>query len=177
MIAAYYKFDSLTDQVRANYGIRAKGRIDCTAHTNPNGYTGLIDFINVKGQMYLYKMAAREIVKANSKRLAEWALSNGKLNLSSIYFEDTDFPEYGYGYPNANRLLSSGQPNPLFPYRNDCYLFLTNQDLTKVEVLVITNGRNLAGAYYQRLIDGELDSEIEQFRAQAKPFFDYGRSL
>lgn len=177
MIAAYFKFESLPDEVRAKYGIRAKGRIDCTTHANPNGYTGFIDFINAKGQMYLYKMAAREIVKANSKRLAEWVLTNGKLNLSSIYFEDVDFPEYGYGYPNANRLLSNGQLNPLFPYRNDCYLFLTDADLTKVEVLVIANGRNLAGAYYQRLIDGELDSELEQLRAQAKPFFEYGSSL
>jgi hypothetical protein len=177
VITAYFKFESLADQIRAKHGIKAKGRIDCTAHANPQHYTGLIDFINAKGQMYLYKMAAREIVKANSKRLAEWALSNGKLNLSSIYFEDIDYPEYGYGYPNANRLLSSGQPNPLFPYRNDCYLFLANSDLTTIEILVITNGRNLAGAYYQRLIDGELDSEIEQLRAQAKPFFYYSIAL
>jgi hypothetical protein len=177
MIAAYLKFENLADQVRVKHGIRAKDRIDCTAHTNPNDYTGLTDFINSKGQMYLYKMAARQIVKASSKRLAEWALSNGKLNLSSIYFEDVDYPEYGYGYPNANRLLSKGQPNPLFPYRNDCYLFLANPDLTTVEILIITNGRNLAGAYYQRLIDGELDNEIEQLRAQAKPFFNYGSSL
>jgi hypothetical protein len=177
MIAAYFKLESLADQVRAKHSIRAKDRIDCIAHANPNGYKGLIDFINSKGQMYLYKMAAREIVKASSKRLAEWALSNGKLNLSSIYFEDIDYPEYGYGYPNANRLLSKGQPNPLFSYRNDCYLFLTNSDLTTVEILVIANGRNLAGAYYQRLIDGELDSEIEQLRRQAKPLFDYDIAL
>jgi hypothetical protein len=177
MITAYFKFESLADEVRAKHGIKAKGRLDCIVYNNPTGYTGLIDFINTKGQMYLYKIPAREFVKANSKRLAEWALSNGKLNLSSIYFEDTDYPEYGYGYPNANRLLSNGQLNPLFPYRNDCYLFITNQDLTTVEILVITNGRNLAGAYYQRLIDGELESELEQLRAQSKPFFDYGSYL
>lgn len=177
MIAAYLLFESLADGVKAKHGIRSKARLDCTTHANPSGYTGLIDFINAKGQMYLFKIPAREFIKANSKRLAEWALSNGKLNLSSIYFEDIDYPQYGYGYPNANRLLSNGQPNPLFPYRNDCYLFITNQDLTTVEVLVITNGRNLTGAYYQRLIDGALDSEIEQLRAQAKPFFEYGSSL
>ncbi|WP_162427843.1 hypothetical protein [Pontibacter pudoricolor] len=177
MITAYFKFESLADEVRAKHGIKAKGRLDCLAYTNLTGYTGLTDFINAKRQMYLYKIPAKEFVKSNSKRLAEWALSNGKLNLSSIYFEDIDYPEYGYGYPNANRLLSNGQPNPLFPYRNDCYLFITNQDLTTVEILVITNGRNLAGAYYQRLIDGELESELEQLRAQAKPFFDYWSSL
>ncbi|WP_018476693.1 hypothetical protein [Pontibacter roseus] len=177
MIAAYFRFENLPDQVKAKYGIRSKARLDCTTHANTKSYTGLIDFINAKGQMYLFKIPAREFVKANSKRLAEWALSNGKLNLSSIYFEDVDFPEYGYGYPSANRLLSNGTANPLFPYRNDCYLFITNQDLTLVEVFIILNGRNLIPGYYQNLIDGALDSEIEQLRAQAKPFFDYGISL
>ena len=147
MITAYFKFEALPDGVKAQHNIRSKARLDCTAFTNLANYTGLIDFINAKGQMYLFKIPAREFVKANRKRLAEWALSNGKLNLSSIYFEDTDYPECGYGYPNANRLKSNGEPNPLFPYRNDCYLFLTDQDLSKVEVLVIANGRNLVPAY------------------------------
>jgi hypothetical protein len=177
MIAAYYKFEVLPDEVKAKHGIKAKDRIDCISFANPTAYKGLIDFINPKGQMYLYKIPAKGFIKANRKRLAEWALSNGKYNLSSIYFEDIDYPECGYGYPNANRLLSKGQLNPLFPYSNDCYLFLTDQDLTKIEVLVIANGRNLVPAYYQRLIDGELDSDIEQLRAQAKPLFDYGSSL
>ncbi|MFT2007192.1 hypothetical protein ACMA1I_00830 [Pontibacter sp. 13R65] len=135
------------------------------------------DFVNHKGQKYLFKIPAREFVKANSKRLAEWALTNGKYNLSSIYFEDTDFPEYGYGYPNANRLLSNKEPNPLFPYRNDCYLFITNADLTQIEVLVFLNGRNHVSGYYQRLIDGDLDKELQSLRAQAKLFYNYESAL
>ncbi|MBC5774241.1 hypothetical protein H8S95_09220 [Pontibacter sp. KCTC 32443] len=177
MLTAYYKFEILPDEVKAQHGIKAKGRLDCTAYTNTTGYTGLMNFINSKGQKYLYKMPAREFVKANNKRLAEWALSNGRLNLSSIYFEDTDYPEYGYGYPNANRLLGKGEPNPLFPFRNDCYLFITNADITQIEVLVILNGRNLVPAYYQRLIDGDLDNELQSLREQARPFFNYDSSL
>ncbi|GHA68727.1 hypothetical protein [Pontibacter akesuensis] len=177
MLTAYYRFESLPESLRLQHKIRSKARLDCTAYANPKGYTGLMDFINPKGQMYLYKTPAREIVKANSKRLAEWALGNGKLNLSSIYFEDADYPECSYGYPNANRLLSSKEPNPLFPYRNDCYLFLTNADLTLVEVLVVLNGRNLVSGYYQNLIDGGLDKELQHLREQASPLFSYESAL
>lgn len=177
MITAYYRFEVLPDEVKAQHRIRSKARIDCTACTNPKAYTGLTDFVNAKGQMYLFRIPAREFVKANRKRLAEWALSNGSLNLSSIYFEDTDFPQYGYGYPNANRLLSNGQPNPLFPFRNDSYLFITNADLSSIEVLVVLNSRNLVSGYYQRLIDGDLDRQLQQLREQAQPFFDYGSAL
>ncbi|MCJ8165525.1 hypothetical protein MKJ04_11800 [Pontibacter sp. E15-1] len=177
MIAAYYRFENLPDEIKAKHNIRSKVRLDCTAYTNATGYTGLKAFLSPKGQMYLFKIPAREFVKANRKHLAAWALSNGKYNLSSIYFEDVDYPEYGYGYPNAKRLLSNGLENPLFPFRSDCYLFITNQDLTLVEVLVIIDGRNSVSGYYQRLLDGELDSELEQLRAQAKPLFIYGIAL
>ncbi|GAA4434246.1 hypothetical protein GCM10023188_24960 [Pontibacter saemangeumensis] len=177
LIAAYYKYETLPDVVKAQHGIRSKARLDCTAYTNLTGYTGLTDFVSLKGQIYLFKIPAREFVRANSKRLAEWALSNGKLNLSSIYFEDIDYPEYGYGYPNANRLLGNGSNNPLFPYRNDCYLFITNADITQVEILVIMNGRNLVPGYYQCLINGDIDRELQSLRMQAKPFFDYRIAL
>ncbi|MFD2246367.1 hypothetical protein [Pontibacter ruber] len=177
MLAAYYRFEVLPEAVKAQHKIRSKARLDCTAYTNSTGYTGLTDFVNAKGQMYLFRIPAREFVKANRKRLAEWALSNGSLNLSSIYFEDTDFPQFGYGYPNANRLLGNGTANPLFPYRNDSYLFITNADLTQVEVLVVLNSRNLVSAYYQRLIDGDLDRQLQQLREQAQPFFDYGSAI
>jgi len=177
MIAAYFSFEALPEAVKFQHKIISKVRLDCTKFANPTGYTGLTDFVNTKGLMFLYKTPARELVKSNSKRMAEWALSNGKLNLSSIYFEDTDYPEYGYGYPNANRLLSNKEPNPLFPFRNDCYLFLTNADLSSVEVLIIMNGRNMVSAYYQNFIEGGLEQELLELRVQAQPFFDYERSL
>jgi hypothetical protein len=177
MLTAYYRFEVLPDEVKAKHGIKAKARLDCTAYTNPTSYKGLIDFVNAKGYKFLYKNATKQYIKASSKRLAEWALGNGTLNLSSIYFEDIDFPQYGYGYPNANRLLSKGKPNPLFPFRNDCYLFITNKDLSNIELLVIADGRNLAAGYYQLLIDGGLDQELERLREQAQPFFNYESAL
>lgn len=175
MITSYYKFKALPDEVKQAHGIRSKERLDCThhSHTSNDAYTGLKPFQNKKGQLALYKTPARDIVKAHSKRMAEWSLNNGQLNLSSIYIEDMDCPEIGYGYPNAKPRLSNGQLNPLFDYRNDGYLFLLNDDYTEIEVLIIENGRNLIGSYYQLMIDGGLNEQLQNLREQARPFFIY----
>lgn len=101
-------------------------------------------------------------------------MSNNNLNLSSIYIEDFDCSEYGYGYPNKNPFISKDRkPNPLFEYSNDSYLFIINKDYTEIEILVIADGRNLISYYYQNLIDGHFDIELKELRRQAKPFYPY----
>lgn len=175
MIKAYFMLEILRDEVKKAHGIRSKARLDCIRFADevPGGYTGLDNFINNKGQLCFYKTPVKSFANADYRRLAEWSLTNNSLNLSSIYIEDADFPQYGYGYPNANRLLSNGLLNPLFPHRHDAYLFICNPDHTTIELLVIPEGRNLISAYYQRLIDGDLDSEINRMRKQSKPYFNY----
>jgi hypothetical protein len=69
--------------------------------------------------------------------------------------------------------LSNGKPNPQFEFRNDGYLFLVNTDYTEIEVLVITDGRNLISSYYQKMIDGGFDDELKILREQARPFYRY----
>jgi len=101
------------------------------------------------------------------------SLTNNSLNFSSIYIEDYDFPEYGYGYPNAKRLLSNGSINPQFEFRNDGYLFVINKDYSEIEILIIPDGRNLISGYYQRLIDGLFDDDLKRLRNQSKSFFQY----
>jgi len=171
MIPNYFKFILLSDEVRANNKIRSKARLDCISFTG--NYQGLTFFVNSKGQLFFYKTPARDFVNTDSKRLSEWSLTNSSLNLSSIYIEDMDYPEIGYGYPNAKRLLSNGSPNPLFQFRNDGYLFIINKDYTEIELLIIPDGRNLISSYYQKLIDGGFDDEIRELRNQAKSFYRY----
>jgi len=179
MITGLYKFISLPDEVKTAHKIRSKARLDCVAITDQAEakYEGLTKFVNAKGQLFFFKTPPRDFVSANSKRIAEWSLTNsiGKstINFSSIYIEDTDCPEIGYGYPNANRLLGNGSPNPLFEFRNDGYLFLINRDYTEIEVLIIPDGRNLIGSYYQKMIDGGFDDEVKELRAKAKIFYPY----
>lgn len=179
MITGLYKLISLPDDVKAAHKIRSKARLDCISYTEQaeQKYEGLTKFVNAKGQLFFFKTPAREFVSANNKRIAEWSLTNsiGKstINFSSLYIEDTDCPEIGYGYPNANRLLNNGSPNPLFNFRNDGYLFLVNKDYTEIEVLIIADGRNLISSYYQKMIDGGFDDEVRELRAKAKPFYRY----
>lgn len=174
MIVTYYKLATLPDEVRAANKIRSKARLDCVCFTDivTGGYKGLTNFVNNKGQIFFYKTPCRDFVNTDSKRLAEWSLTNG-LNFSSIYIDDLDYPEIGYGYPNANRLLSNGSLNPLFEFRNDGYLFLINRDYSEIELLIIPDGRNLISSYYQKMIDGGFDDEIRQLRQQAKAFYNY----
>jgi hypothetical protein len=175
MIGAYYKLASLPDEVRAANKIRSKARLDCISFTDmvAGNYKGLTNFVNQKGQLFFYKTLCRDFVNTDSKRLAEWSLTSNGLNFSSIYIDDLDCPEIGYGYPNASRLLSNGSQNPQFNFRNDGYLFLTNKDYSEIELLIVLNGRNLISSYYQKLIDGGFDDEIKLLRQNSQTFFKY----
>jgi hypothetical protein len=179
MIVAYYKLATLPDEVRAANNIRSKARLDCICQTDlvAGNYKGLTKFVNHKGQLYFYKTPCKDFVNTDSKRIAEWSLTGNGLNLSSIYIDDIDCPEIGYGYPNANRLLSNDSLNPLFEFRNDGYLFLINRDYSEIELLVIPDGRNLIGSYYQKMIDGGFDDDIRAFRQAAKIFYRYDGQL
>jgi hypothetical protein len=171
MIAGYYKLVTFTDELKAQNKIRSKARLDCINYAG--NYKGLTNFVNKQGQLFFYKTPCREFIEAQSKRVAEWSLTNGSLNFSSIYIEDFDFLEYGYGYPNAKPRLSNGEPNPLHPFKNDGYLFIVNKDYTQIEILILADGRNLISHYYQHLIDGFFDAEIQRLRLEAKPYFEY----
>lgn len=175
---AYFKFESLPDDIKKAHGIRSKSRIDCTFYCDKVhcGYSGLEPFKNDKGQLFFFVTPASSYITADSKRIAEWSLTNKGLNFSSIYIEDTDYPEFGFGYPNGKRTLSNGSNNPLFKYRADGYLFVFNKDITLLELIVIPASRNLISSYYQALIDGELDSELKRLRENSQPYFNYQQS-
>jgi hypothetical protein len=179
MMVAYFKFEKLPDEVRAANKIRSLVRLDCTSYTDlvPGGYRGMMNFVNKKGMLAFYLTEARNFVNADSKRITDYSLTIGSINLTSIYIEDLNLPQYGYGTPNAKRLLSNGAENPMFPYRLDGFLFIMNKDYSRMEMLVLPGGRNLISAYYQMMIDGGLDEEIDALRKEAKPFFDYTKAL
>ena len=175
MIKAYFKLAILPDEVKAANRIRSKARLDCISYTDlgVENYKGLTNFVNGKGQLFFYKTPCKDFVNTDSKRLAEWSLTGNGLNFSSIYIDDLDYPEIGYGYPNASRILSNGNQNPLFEFRNDGYLFLINKDYSEIELLVIPDGRNLISSYYQKLIDGGFEDEVRQLRQQAQIYHNY----
>ncbi len=174
MKAAYYKLIQLPDDTKEANKIRSKKRLDCISFNDQIGnYQGLTNFVNSKGQLFLYKTECRQFVETDSKRIAEWSLTGNGLNLSSIYIEDLEFPEIGYGYPNANRLLKDGSINPMFEFRNDGYLFILNKDFSEIEILILPDARNLIGSHYQKFIDSGYDDQIREMRKQAITFYQY----
>lgn len=169
----YFKFIVLTDDIRLQNNIRSKERLDCILYSDEIDYSGLTSFQNQKRQLVLYKTPSRAIVDSNPKRRAEWTLTNNNLNLSSIFIEDLEFPQFGYGCPNGKRVLSNGKENPLYPYKGDGYLFVLNTDYTELEILIIPEGKNYISTYYQKLLDGDFDSKLSELRKNSKPFYNY----
>ena len=151
----YYRFIALPEEAKKAHNIKSKMRLDCISYTNDaENHRGLSCLFNHKKQFFLYKTPARNFVDADSKRVAEWSLigrsraSGSSINLSSLYQEDPDYPQFAYGYPNGNRELSNGSVNPFLDYRYDGYLFIINTELTEIELLIIHDGRNLISSYY-----------------------------
>lgn len=179
----YYRFKTLSDEVRKAKGIRSKSRLDCIQYANESGnHRGLESLINNKNMIYLNKLKANEIVNADVRRIADWMLigrckfAKCSINLTSLYNEDFDCPELYYGNPNSSIRLSNGSENPFYDFRHDGYLFRANKDLTELEMLIIPEQVNLIRSWYQDFIDGELDDEIQKLREKAQSFYDYGNS-
>jgi hypothetical protein len=173
VIGAYYKMAMLSDEAKAMHKIKSMNRLDCVSFTDLINYKGLTNFVNKKGQLYLYMTSCRKFISANSKRVAEWSLTGNGLNFTSIYIDNLDCPGIGYGYPNSHTNLANGQPNPLYHFRNDAYLFLINADYTEIEIFIIPDGRHLIGSYYQIMIDEGFADEVKNLREKSKPFFNY----
>jgi hypothetical protein len=175
MITSYFKLIQLPQEVKDANGIKSKTRLDCikTSDVIPGGYQGLTYFVNKKSQLYFYLSPAREFVSASSRRRAEWSINGQSVNLTSIYFEDVEFPHFGYGYTNANKLLKNGELNPLHPFRNDGFLFVMKPDKSELELFVIPEGKSLISCYYQQMIDGGLDEQMQGLRLRAKTFQQY----
>jgi hypothetical protein len=175
MIAGYYKLVALPDEIKAQNSIKVGAivpRYDCIARAG--NYKGLEAFTNQKGILSFYLTPSREVIETNGKRYAEYCLTGGKsLNFGSLY-KFVDYPNFAYSYPNKKPFVGQKrEPNPLYPFGNDLYLILTDNEYSFFEILVIEGGRNLAEHYLQLLIDGNFDTEIQKLRVEAKPYFEY----
>jgi hypothetical protein len=167
----YFLFECLPLETKKANGIRSESRLDCTKYYG--NYRGLEPFLNKKGMMYLFPADTDEFIECNGKRMSTKALTNGTLNLSSLYTENANFIECAYGYPNARKTLKNGKTNPLYEFRHEGYLFIKNAELSKIELFVIIGGRNLIKEAFNRFIDNDFEIEINQMRNEAKEFFKY----
>jgi hypothetical protein len=174
MIKGYFKFAVLPEDIKKLHKIKSASRLDCIAFTDNglNQLSGLTNFVNGKKQLTFYRTDARQFVKANGKRIAQWALTGNGINFSSLFIEIT-CPQFAFGCPNSKELLKSGEKNPMAMHKNDGYLFIVNSDFSEIEILILPNCAQLIELLYQQLLDGNFDEQIEALRKQASPFFDY----
>lgn len=174
MIVGYYRLVSLSNELKEKNKIKVGAKIpryDCIEYIGD--YKGITPFVSKKGQFYLNLHEAKNIVKTQKERLAEFMLTYRDLNFSSMYFEDANNTNVCYGYPNGKPLLKDGSINPLFKFRNDLYIILINDDLTEIEVFIFEKSKAFASDILQKVIDGFFDEEIEEMREKRKTFFNY----
>lgn len=175
----YLKLQELTPEIRLNNKLKpeTKNRLDCvTANIPDNNLRGMSYFINKRGQMFFNKTLAKDIVKADLKRQAVWMLTGKSINISSLYIDIPEYPQYSHGNPPHAEIIGrkKPRPNPFLLFRNDLFLFIINSDYTVIELIIIPEQKNLWNTYYLKLIQGEFDELIQNLRNNASTFFDYG---
>lgn len=172
---AYFKFERLSDKVKEHYKIKSKSRIDCTYYYNPTQYKGLTDFVNKKGQLFLYLTTNSVAYKGktlNNYYESDVSLTGSSMNFSSILY-DCHNCKIGYGNPNPKYWLGKGKINPLYNYRYDAYLFKHNTDYSQIELIVQPYGLTFIKGYYNKFLNGEYDELIEHCKDKSEPFYDY----
>lgn len=178
MFSWYGEFNVLPNEIKQRNKIKLEPvcpRLDCTKSVGY--YKGIEPFINKKG-MFKFNLMRADIHKTDEKRKADYYLQGEKsMNFSSIYpLAIPDIDNIYFGEPNDKPTIKSGKAkieNPMLPYKNDGYLFIINPDYTKLELLVIENGRFLIKAYAKQLANGECDEMLKQFRESATMFYKY----
>jgi len=178
MFSWYGEFVVLPNEIKQRNKIKLEPvcpRLDCIKSVGY--YKGIEPFINKKG-MFKFNLMRTDGIKTDEKRKADYYLQGEKsMNFSSIYpLSLNDKNIVYYGEPNDKPTIKSGKAkidNPMLPYKNDGYLFIINPDYTKIELLVIENGRFLIRGYTKQLANGEFDNMLKQFRETSTTFYNY----
>lgn len=178
MFSWYGEFVVLSNDTKQRNKIKLNPvcpRLDCIRSVGY--YKGIEPFINNKG-MFKFNLMKADNLKTDEKRKADYYLQGEKsMNFSSIY--PLALPEINnicFGEPNDKPTIKTGKAkieNPMHAYKNDGYLFIINPDYTKIELLVVEDGRFLIKAYAKQLANGECEDMLKQFRESATTFYNY----
>lgn len=178
MFDCYIKLQQLPDEVKRVNKIKVGAkipRLDCVAMAGY--YEGLKPLFSAKGQLKFYLVETRGLINSSDQRRAGYFLMGDKsINFSSVFLQDfgTDQKRsFGYGEPNNNPELKNGEPNPMKPFCEDAYLFITDPTFSEVEILIIRRGRYLIQGYLKQLANGAFNDALKAMREQANPIFNY----
>ena len=142
ILTDYYKFAKLPNQ-------KSKYRFDCVSGSG--AYSPFEVLRNKKGKLFVYYTDVPDNFNATAKRKADKSINKGK-NISSVYVPDIE-NLFAYGDVRSTK---------------DALLIVFNKDYTEMELFISRGQKNNRIALYNLLTDGELNSEIEFLRHEAK---------
>ncbi len=152
IVTDYYKFEKLQ-------GGKSKQRIDCTASTG--GYAPFEEKRNKQGRLFVY-IGDNTHTRAGAQRKADLAITNSKGNhLSSVFTPDVKQPlAYGDVQHTSDAMLIVFNG---FKLVNGAVV-----EGGEFEIFIARGQRNNRNQLYNLLCDGELDTEMQTLREQAK---------
>lgn len=182
IFTTYIRLEQLPDEVKKRHGGKAGAKVPRYDVTAMAGYYRPLEAIkNGKGMVIIYLHETRGIIDSPDQRRADRFLmakqAKDSVNVSSVYLLDMPTAEnkliVGYGNPNGNPKLKSGNPNPFAGCKNDGFLFLITPDWRQVEMLVVPNGLNTILGNTKALADGVYNEALKTMRAAATTYFQY----
>lgn len=178
LFSCYLCLEQLPDDVKKANKIKIGARVPRFDVTATAGYYEPLEaFKNAKGMLFFYLQKTTGIINSPDNRRAVHFLqcSKDSCNFSSIF--TVDITRTGkivaFGEPNGSVQLRRGKSNPFYKFRNDGYLFLISKDYSRIEILVIPNGRHTIRGNVQQLINGNFDDALQTIRKNAQLMYNY----
>lgn len=131
---------------------------------------------NHKGQLYFNLIQTdKNVHRKQDGTTPEYYLQctpakSKAINFSGIRFlyENGKSTIFASGEPSDKERLQGGVINPMYKQRNDGFLFIFSNDMERLEIIVIENGKVLIDSYRKQLSIGGFDDKINALRKQAK---------
>ncbi len=152
ILTDYYRFEKKS-------GIKSKLRLDCLSSTA--SYNPIEKLRNKRGELFVY-LSANTYTKAGRDGKTDLALGHGDSHISSIYMPDVALAAgVGDMIHTADALV--------FVFSNFKMIDGHPSNGTRLELFVARGLRRNLNGIYNLVCDGQLNAEMEQLRAAARP--------
>ena len=183
MFSCYLCLEQLPDSIKEQNGIKVGAstpRFDLTRMAG--SLPGLEALTNKRGQVVMYLQECRGIINSPDGRRADcFLMAKNSLNFSSIYLLNRTTegaPYIGFGNPLSAQIYGKdNHPNPFYQSRNDGYIFICAPDWSKIEVLVVPDGKFTIVGEAGMVLKGEMVEAIDTIRQHSHTFYPYGGGL
>jgi hypothetical protein len=165
LIKGVYLFRQLSEDIKEKNNIKVGAvvpRFDIV------GFNGDYDFIkpliNKRNMCFLSLTETYNFVKADQRRMADYALRNNSIgNLTSLFYNSKDNEGKFFGNTNDSKTIKVGQntvPNPLLAYEDHLLLIKLSDDKKELVLIVVKGGRSFCQFIYTDFVNGKYDDLI-----------------